>query len=213
LLGFVTRIAPVLRDHPYAGPIICAAAFAVLGGVSLMPTYALSILCGWCFGFYIGFPAALAGIVAASVESYWIARHISGKRLLHIIDERPKWRAVHAALLARGFWRPVWIIALLRNSPVPPFGLTNLILGAAHVKPWRYFVGTALGMTPHAAALVLAAVGLRQVNFHAAEQPWIVIAGIVVMLVTVSVIGRLARRELDILARKDADSPIPDEPG
>ena len=25
LLGFVTRIAPVLRDHPYAGPIIGAA--------------------------------------------------------------------------------------------------------------------------------------------------------------------------------------------
>jgi uncharacterized membrane protein YdjX (TVP38/TMEM64 family) len=179
--------------------------FAILGGISVLPTYAFSILVGWSFGFAIGFPVATAGHVAAAFVGAEIARHVSGGRLMAMIDERPSWRAVHHALLGSSLGRSVWIITLLRLSPVPPFALTNLILGAAHVKRGRFLIGTTIGMAPHALVMVLAAHGLRQMNFKAAEQPWLIAAGIVALLVAVTVIGRVARKALETVAHKQEE--------
>lgn len=209
LLGLVALYAPSLRDYPWA-PIACVLVFAVLGGLCVLPTYAFSILVGWSFGFAVGFPTAAAGHVAAALVGAEIARHVSGGRLMALIDERPSWRAVHHALLGSSLGRAVWIITLLRLSPVPPFALTNLILGAAHVKRGRFLVGTTIGMVPHALVMVLAAHGLHHLNFKAAEQPWLIGVGIVALLVTVSVIGRVARRALESVAHKQEEEEAAD---
>jgi uncharacterized membrane protein YdjX (TVP38/TMEM64 family) len=208
LLGVIAFVAPALRQSAWA-PLVCVVAFTALGGLSLLPTYALSIVAGWCFGFAIGFPTALAGIVGAAMVAYLVARRASGQRLLAIIDEKPTWRAVHHALLGGGFWRAVWIISLLRLAPFPPFAITNLVMGAAHVRLSRFFTGTLFGMAPHAAVLVLAAVGLQQVSFRAGEQPVLIVAGIGAMIAVVVVIGRLARRALEQVAREEEAAEEP----
>ena len=202
LLGALTVVAPVLRQTPTA-PAACAVGFTVLGGLSVLPTYALSILAGWSFGFAVGFPTSLAGIGGAAAVAYAIARRASGRRLLAIIDEKPTWRAVHHALVCSGFWRTVWIIALMRVAPFPPFAITNLVLGAAHVKLSRFTVGTLLGMAPQAGFLSLAAAGLHQVSFRAGNQPLVIGIGIVGMIAVVVVIGRLARQALESVAREE----------
>jgi uncharacterized membrane protein YdjX (TVP38/TMEM64 family) len=204
LLGIVAIYAPSLREHRWA-PLACVIGFSVLGGLSVLPTYALSIVCGWSFGVAIGIPAATAGHVGAALVGYEVARHISGGRLMAIIDERPNWRAVHHALVGSSLGRAIWIITLLRLSPLPPFALTNLILGAAHVKRGRFFIGTTIGMFPHALVMVVAAASLRQMNFKAAEQPWLIGAGVVALLVAVTVIGRVAKRALETVAHKQEE--------
>jgi uncharacterized membrane protein YdjX (TVP38/TMEM64 family) len=204
LLGIVALYAPSLREHGWA-PLACVIGFAILGGVSVLPTYALSILVGWSFGAAIGIPTATAAHVAAAMVAYEIARHISGGRLVAMIDERPSWRAVHHALVGSSLGRATWIITLLRLAPVPPFALTNLILGAAHVKRGRFILGTSIGMFPHALVMVLAAAGLRQMNFKAAEQPWLIAAGLAALLIAVTVIGRVARRALESVAHKQEE--------
>ena len=113
-----------------------------------------------------------------------------------IIDERPAWRAVHGELLAGGFWRAVWIITLLRVAPVPPFAVTNLGMGAAHVRFSRFVLGTVVGMAPQAAVLSLGAARLQHVSFDSAGQAWTIVLGIVALLILVTVVGRLARRAL-----------------
>ena len=207
LLGALTVIAPRLRETPMA-PLACVVAFTILGGLSLLPTYALSIVAGWCFGFAVGFPTSVAGIIGASLVAYAIAQRASGQRLLALIDEKPSWRAVHFALLGSGFWRAVMIIVLLRLAPFPPFSITNLVMGAAHVKLSRFTAGTLLGMAPNAAAVTGAAVGLQQVSFKAAEQPWLIVAGVLAMLAVILVIGRLARRALAAVAHAE-DPSVP----
>jgi uncharacterized membrane protein YdjX (TVP38/TMEM64 family) len=204
LLGVLAMVAPDLQ-HSRSAPFLCAAGFALLGGVSLMPTYALSILAGWSWGFWTGFACALSGIVGASLVSYMIAQRVSAGRLMAMIDEKPSWRAVHFALLGGSFWRAIWIIALLRNAPVPPFGLTNFVLGAAHVKMSRFFLGTTLGMAPHAGAIVLVASGLHQLNFKAAESPWIIVSGVVATIAVIVTIERLARRALEKVAKDERE--------
>jgi len=200
LLGALTVIAPVLRDMPMA-PLVCVVAFTIVGGLSLLPTYALSVIAGWSFGFAVGLATSIGGIAGASMVAYAIAQRASGQRVLAIIDEKPSWRAVHFALLGSGFWRAVMIIVLLRMAPFPPFSITNLVMGAAHVKPSRFLVGTLLGMAPNAAVLAGAAAGLQQVSFKAAEQPWLIVGGVVAMVAAIAVIGRLARRALEAVAQ------------
>src|SRR5262245_6005004 len=75
LLGIVALLAPSLREHRWA-PLACVIGFAFLGGLSVLPTYAMSIVVGWSFGIAIGFPTALAAQVGAAVVAYEIARHI-----------------------------------------------------------------------------------------------------------------------------------------
>lgn len=202
LLGALTVIAPVLRQTPMA-PLACVVAFTLLGGLSLLPTYALSIVAGWSFGFAVGLPTSVAGIVGASLVAYAIAQRASGQRVLAMIDEKPSWRAVHLALLGSGFGRAVTIIVLLRLAPFPPFSITNLVMGAAHVKLSRFTAGTLLGMAPNAAVLSGAAAGLQQVSFKVAEQPWLIAAGVIAMIAVIAVIGRLAKRALESVAHTE----------
>ncbi|CAA9380441.1 MAG: hypothetical protein AVDCRST_MAG64-604 [uncultured Phycisphaerae bacterium] len=198
----MTVVAPVLRRTPMA-PALCAVAFTLAGGLSLLPTYALSVIAGWSFGFPVGFATSVAGIVGAALVAYAIAQRASGQRFLAMIDENPSWAAVHHALLGGGFWRAVMIIVLLRMAPFPPFSITNLVMGAAHVKLSRFTLGTLLGMAPNAAIIAGAAAGLQQVSFKAAEQPWLIAGGAIAMLAVIAVIGRLAKRALEAVAHAE----------
>lgn len=201
LLGLVTVIGPALRGSAWA-PLAVVAAFALLGGMSVLPTYAVSILAGWAFGFAVGFPTAWAGIVGASLVGYAISRRASGGRVVDLIDERASWRAVHDALVNGGFARAVWVIVLLRVAPLPPFALSNLVMGAAHVRMSRFLTGTAIGMAPQALVLSLTAAELHHLSFSGAGgQPWMLGVGVAALFVVVVVIGRLARRALDVASR------------
>lgn len=208
LLGTLTVIAPVLRRMPLA-PALCVLAFTLAGGFSLLPTYALSVIAGWSFGFPIGFATSVAGILGASLIAYAVAQRASGERFLAIIDEKPTWRAVHFALLGSGYWRAVMIIVLLRMAPFPPFSITNIVMGAAHVKPSRFTVGTLLGMAPNAAIIAGAAAGLERVSFRAAEQPWLIAGSALAMIAVIAVIGRLAKRALEAVGRAEAAQAEP----
>lgn len=208
LLGTLTVIAPVLRRLPLA-PALCVLAFAVGGGFSLLPTYALSVIAGWSFGFPVGFATSVAGILGASLIAYAVAQRASGERFLSIIDEKPTWRAVHFALLGSGHWRAVMIIVLLRMAPFPPFSITNLVMGAAHVKLSRFTLGTLLGMAPNAAIIAGASAGLERVSFRAAEEPWLIAGGAFAMVAVIAVIGRLAKRALEAVGRAEAAQAKP----
>jgi uncharacterized membrane protein YdjX (TVP38/TMEM64 family) len=208
LLGLVTALGPALRAYAWA-PGAVAVGFAVLGGVSILPTYAVSILAGWAFGFALGFPTAWAGIVGASLVGYAVSRRASGGRLVRVIDEKPSWRAVHGALVGGRFWHAVWVIVLLRVAPLPPFAVSNLVMGAAHVRLSRFLTGTAIGMAPQAMVLSLTAAGLHELSFRGAgEQPWMLAVGVVALLVVVVLVGRLARRALDSITAADADALV-----
>ena len=204
LLGLVTVLGPALRSAAWA-PVAVALAFALLGGMSILPTYAVSILAGWAFGFATGFPTAWAGIVGASLVGYAVSRRASGGRLVRIIDEKRSWRAVHAAVIGGRFWRAVWVIVLLRVAPLPPFALSNLVMGAAHVHVSRFLTGTAIGMAPQALVLSLTAAGLHELSFSAGDQPWMLGAGVLALLVVVVLVSRLARKALEAVAASERD--------
>ncbi|MFN0131185.1 MAG: TVP38/TMEM64 family protein [Phycisphaerales bacterium] len=201
-------LGPWLRGHDDAGVVLYIVAFAVLGGIALLPTYAQSALGGFAFGAAIGIPAAILGFAGGAVIGYEIARRASKERVMRLLDEHPKWRAVRDALVdrRRGFWRTAGVVALIRVPPNSPFALTNLAMAAVKV-PWGPFVvGTIVGMVPRTAAAGILGAGVKEftVGTVLGGPRWMIAVKIALMVGMVMLLGFIAKRTLDRLAGSPA---------
>lgn len=206
LYGRLGVVAPWLRDHPSVGPVACAAAFAVAGGVALVPTYAMSALCGWSFGFAVGLTATLIGFLSAALVGYALGRAADGGRVLSVLGGMPKWRAIREALATGGFGKEVLVVGLVRLAPVAPFSLTNLVMAAAQVRLMPYALGTVLGMAPRTAVLVYAASRLATADDPLAEEPWLLAAGAVATVAVVLALGWVGKKGLAQVAAAPGES-------
>jgi uncharacterized membrane protein YdjX (TVP38/TMEM64 family) len=192
LLGFVAKLAPWLREHPVSGLAIYIGGFSALAALALLPTYACSILGGWTFGFWVGFPASMAAFCGASLLAYLLNRRAAGGRVVEIIREHPKWEAVRAALLDCGFLKAFWIITLLRLPPTSPFAAANFIMGTIRAPLVPFLLGTAIGMAPRTGAVIWAAAHASRLDLKDTGQAWWLVATTVATLVVVAVIGHYA---------------------
>lgn len=197
LLGSLNTVGPWLRSHEGAGFALYVAAFAVLAGLALLPTYAQSILGGWAFGFALGFPGALAGFLGGATIGYVVARRAASKNVGEVLRDHPKWQAVRDALVGRGFWKTLGVVALLRLPLNSPFALSNLVFGSTKVALVPYLLGTLIGMAPRTGIAVYLAHSVR--NLTAAEAAkqrpdWMIWAGIGSVIVVGAAITWMANR-------------------
>jgi uncharacterized membrane protein YdjX (TVP38/TMEM64 family) len=204
LIGYMKTAAEYLRSHDGSGPALYAAGFAVLSGLALLPTYAQSALGGFAFGMKLGMPAALAGFVGGSIIGYEIARRASGDHVLKTIDSKPQWKAVREAFISGraggGFLKTLGTVALLRLPPNSPFAITNLVMASVRVPRVPYVLGTLIGMAPRTAAAVWVGTRVQQLtstqDIANATPKWFFVAGIVLMVVVLGVIGAIANRAI-----------------
>lgn len=213
LFTYLGTIGAWLRGHEAAGVVLYAAAFAVLAGMALLPTYASAILGGWAFGFALGFPAALAGFCGGAIIGYFIARGAARDRAVKLIEEHEKWRIVRDALIGdttdgrdgHGFCKMLGVVALVRLPPNSPFAITNLVMASVKVRFIPYILGTLIGMAPRTGAAVYIAATLREMAAAdvAKQRPWWWIAvGIVLTIVVLAVLGSVAKRALGKMANR-----------
>jgi uncharacterized membrane protein YdjX (TVP38/TMEM64 family) len=200
LLWKVNTVSEWLQSHGALGLAVYVAAFIVLAGLGMLPTYAQAILGGWCFKFALGLPAALAGFVGASLLGYCVARTVSRHRVEDMIEANIKARAVRDALIGHGFLKTLGIVILLRLPPNSPFALTNLVMASAGVKIAPFALGTLIGMAPRTALAVYMGSGIQELTsdaFRPGRAPReVIIGGIIVTLIAVAVIGHIANRAL-----------------
>jgi uncharacterized membrane protein YdjX (TVP38/TMEM64 family) len=173
-LAYADTLGTWLRSHGTEGVLLYAAAFAVLSGLALLPTYAQSFLGGWAFAFQWAFPAALAGFLGGAWIGYELARGAAGHRVEKIIEEKPKWLAVRNALVGRGFWPTLGIVTLIRLPPNSPFAISNLVMASVEIGRLPYLLGTLIGMAPRTAAAVFIGGLFRDVAAKEAleQRPW-----------------------------------------
>ena len=84
-----------------AALVIYVVGFAVLAGFPVLPTYSVSLVGGFFLKFELGVAASLLGYGGAALVSFLFLRVLSGERVEKVIEERPKWKAVRQALIAR----------------------------------------------------------------------------------------------------------------
>lgn len=226
LMGFAVLvwIGPIsdwLTARETAGVIIYVAVFIVAAGFGLLPTYAQAILGGWVFGVAIGVPAALMGFTGAALIGYGIARSVSRDRVERTIEENPRARVIHQALVGKSFVRTLLIVTLLRMPPNSPFALTNLVMASAGVAIVPYVIGTMVGMLPRTAlAVALATAASREARdivefIDDGPGLLVLIVGLVMMFIVLGIIGAIAnhalqRLEVDTTAGAEIDDKAED---
>lgn len=214
LFATMGTTGPWLKSHGLTGIALYTLAFAILGGLAFLPTYAQSALGGFAFGIAWGIPAALTGFVGGAIIGYEIARRASGDRVMKLISEKPKWRAVRDALAgpinadgsARGHsWlKTLGLVALLRLPPNSPFALTNLVMASVQVPRFPYIVGTLIGMAPRTAAAVVIGASVKEFtkeSVKGAVPMWAIVVGIVLMFIALGVVGMIANKVIARVTR------------
>ncbi|MFK7758390.1 MAG: TVP38/TMEM64 family protein [Phycisphaerales bacterium] len=185
--------------------------FILSAGVGLLPTYSQAILAGFVFGIGIGFPAALAGFTGASIIGYFIARLVARKRVEQELHLHPKAAIVRDAFVKHGWWRAMGILTLLRVSPASPFSLMNGLMSVSGVKLFPYVLATAVGMAPRTFAAVW--IGHQITSWDEYDKPkWLVIAGIVLMVGVLILLGKLANAAIEKAIAAGDLPPESDQP-
>ena len=195
-------IAPWLRGQGWWGVGLFTVTFIVLGGLALAPTYSTSLIAGWTFGFRVGFPAVVIGTVGGAVLGYLLARRVAQERVNSTFAEHPKWEVVRRALAEERPLKTLWIVFLLRLSPVLPFGTTNILMATTGVPLMIYFVGTLLGLMPRLGLVALAAAGAENLDFATAESWWMLAGGLVATGICIVVLAVIGRHALERATRK-----------
>lgn len=188
-------LAPWLREQGRAGVVLFVLTFALLGGVAFAPTYTTSAIAGWTFGFRAGFPAVLVGTLGGAILCYAGARRIGADRVRWIFGRHPKWEVVRRALCEADATRTLWLVFLLRLSPVLPFGTTNVLLATTGVRVGVYMLGTLLGLIPRMGLVALAAAGAEQLDLDTGESRWLIGMGMgatALLIVVMVVAGKRA---------------------
>jgi uncharacterized membrane protein YdjX (TVP38/TMEM64 family) len=210
-------MAPWLRDQGTAGVLYFIATFALLGAVAFAPTYTTSVIAGWTFGFRVGYPAVVVGTVGGAALCYLGARWCASERVHSAFSAHPKWEVVRRALFEASAWKALWLVFLLRLSPVLPFGTTNVLLATTGVRPGVYLAGTLLGLLPRTGLVALAAASAERLDFDAAESWWLLVVGIVASGACIAAFGIIGKRALDRATRLSAQgcdlTPSPGTPG
>lgn len=189
-------IAPWLRGHPIEGILIYVLGFTVVGGLAILPTWAHSVLGGWAFGFHRGYPAAVASIIGGSLVGYIVGRFASGRRVVELLEEHPRTRAVYDCLLRSSPAKSLLVVTLIRVPPSSPYAVTNLALAAARVNPVIYLLGTFLGIAPRTGIVVWIASRLSQLSFDDPHRGWTIAIMIASTLVVLSILSNLANRAI-----------------
>lgn len=164
----LAAILPMLRESWY-GPLVGAALFTV-GALLLLPVTALTLAAGVVFGPAVGIAVAWFGTTLSAALGHWIGQRLWRESLRRLAGDRL------TALSQRLGRRGVLATALLRVVPVAPFMVMNLVAGATHVRARDFVIGTALGILPGTALLVLGADRARALLAEMGASPWLWLA-------------------------------------
>jgi uncharacterized membrane protein YdjX (TVP38/TMEM64 family) len=124
------------------GAVLFVAAY-VLAALTLAPAFLLTFAAGAVYGLWRGTILVYVGAVLGSSVVYALASPLTRTRFLHWIDRDPRVAAVRSALVGDA----VWVMFLLRLSPLVPYVLLNYALAVSGVR-YRDFLVASIGMLP-----------------------------------------------------------------
>lgn len=126
---------------PWA-PLLFIVAY-VAASVVLAPVFLLTIAAGALFGLWRGILLVLISKMIGSSVVFGLASPLSRSRLMRWVDRDKRVAAVRRAVADDG----LWVMFLLRLSPVVPFVLLNYTLALSGVR-YRNFVVAMVGTLP-----------------------------------------------------------------
>jgi phosphatidylserine/phosphatidylglycerophosphate/cardiolipin synthase-like enzyme/uncharacterized membrane protein YdjX (TVP38/TMEM64 family) len=149
----------------------------VVGGLLMVPVTLLIGVTAMVYTPVWGALYAMSGVLLNALATYLLGqglgkqpiRKFAGQRLNRLSRQMAK--------------QGILTVAVIRNIPIAPFTIVNIIAGASHIRLKDYLIGTAVGMLPGILAITIFADRL----LHAIQNPdWInalVAAGLATALI------------------------------
>jgi phospholipase D1/2 len=101
------------------------------------------------FPAHLGVMVALAGCLLNSLVTYLIGAGIGRRTVRKLAGSRLN--RLSRKLARQG----ILTVAVVRNIPVAPFAVVNMVAGASHIRLKDFLLGTALGMLPGIVAITV----------------------------------------------------------
>lgn len=195
-------VEPVLRSLSAPGgwgAAIFVAAYVVFA-VTLAPAFLLTVAAGAVFGLWRGTLLVYIGALLGASAVYALAAPLGRTRLLRWMDRRPQVAAVRTAVAADG----LWIMFLLRLSPLVPFVFLNYALALSGVR-YRDYVIASVGMVPAIVMYVyygkvVGDVALVASGVTPPRGPLyyaMLVGGLITTIVAAQLVARTAKRAVD----------------
>ena len=164
-----------IKEQPLSFLIVLGGYIA--GGFLMVPVTLLVGVTAMVFDPVMGALYALSGCLVSALSTFWagaglgkqMVRKVAGKKLNHISRQ-----------MAR---QGILTVALIRNIPVAPFSLVNLIAGASHIKLKDYLLGTAAGMLPGILVITIFADRLLHTIQHPGWVNGLIAAALAVVMI------------------------------
>ncbi|RJQ68232.1 MAG: hypothetical protein C4519_23540 [Desulfobacteraceae bacterium] len=114
----------------------------VLGGLIFVPVTLLIGATALILPAWQSFVCAISGCVLNAWATYWVGRGL-GKRAVRRLSGK-RLNRLNKYLARRG----ILAIMMVRNLPIAPFTVVNIVAGTTRIKQIHFLLGTALGMLP-----------------------------------------------------------------
>jgi len=166
--------------------------------ILMLPGTPFNLACGFLFTFSIGSIVSVVSADIAAVVSFLLVRYFARGWAERQLEGRPKFKALDAAVNKNG----MWLIALIRLSPILPFGLCNYFFGLTNVPFWKYWLSSTLGLAPYTIAYTYLGSLLRDLadifteDQDSIESIILLSIGGAVTLITVVLIAIITRKAL-----------------
>lgn len=197
-MTWLESVAPWVARVGAWGPGVFILAY-VVAALTLAPAFVLTFAAGAVFGLWRGTLYVYVGAVLGAAAVYALATPLARARVLRWLDRDTRVSAVRQAVVGRG----LWIMFLLRLSPLVPYNLLNYALALSGVR-FRDYLFATVGMLP---AIVMyayygqivgdvAVVATGVAPPRGAEYYVLLVVGLAATLLATTTITRAARKAI-----------------
>ena len=173
----------------------------VIASVAMAPAFVLTFAAGAVWGLWRGSLLVYIGAVLGASAVYFLAARLVRTRVITWIDREPRLAVVRRAVAEQG----VWLMFLLRLSPLVPFVQLNYVLVLSGVR-YRDFLIATLGMWPTIVMYVyygkvvgdVAALAAGVAPPRGTEYYVMLVVGLVATIVASTMITRAAKKAMTI---------------
>jgi uncharacterized membrane protein YdjX (TVP38/TMEM64 family) len=181
------------------GPVIFVGLY-IVASVTMAPAFILTFAAGAVWGLWRGSLFVYIGAVLGASTVYFLAGRLVRSRVIAWLDRDPRVSAVRRAVAEQG----VWIMFLLRLSPLVPFVQLNYALVLSGVRYRDYLVAT-VGMWPTIVMYVyygkvvgdVAALAAGVAPPRGAEYYVLLVVGLVATVVATTMVTRAAKKAMN----------------
>jgi uncharacterized membrane protein YdjX (TVP38/TMEM64 family) len=171
----------------------------IVASVTMAPAFVLTFAAGAVWGLWKGSILVYIGAVLGASTVYFVAGRFLRSRVINWLDREPRVAAVRRAVAEQG----VWMMFLLRLSPLVPFVQLNYALVLSGVSYRHYLVAT-IGMWPTIIMYVyygkvagdVAALAAGVAPKRGPEYYVLLVVGLIATIVATTMVTRAAKKAM-----------------